>query len=126
MCINVGEATCSDWVINVITKEASSVLYTIFIIYCIILLYLSKMKRQDRHSGNTLTSHLLGLPFKAQTLCGKVGSPLPMVGSLQYRSLTNFMYKFPLPTKLPIIIDLYSVESEKKNIQNGGLSCRLK
>ena len=54
-------------------------------------------------SGDTLASHLSGRQFKAQTLCGKVGSGLLMVGSLQYRTLTNCMYRFPLPTKLPIV-----------------------
>ena len=34
-------------------------------------------------SGNTLTSHLWGWWFKPRTLCGKDGSFLPMVGSLQ-------------------------------------------
>ena len=38
------------------------------------------------------------------SLCGKVGSSLPMVGSLQYRTLTNCLYWFHLPIKLPIII----------------------
>ena len=37
-------------------------------------------------------------------LCGKFGSCLLMVSSLQYRTLTNCMYRFPLPTKLPIVI----------------------
>ena len=35
---------------------------------------------------------------------GKVGSCLPVVDSLQYRTLTNCMYWFPLPTKLPVVI----------------------
>ena len=38
------------------------------------------------------------------TLCGKVGSYFPMVCNLQYRTLTNCMYWFPLPTKLPMMI----------------------
>ena len=29
---------------------------------------------------------------------------LRMVSSLQYRTLTNYMYWFPLPTKLPVVI----------------------
>ena len=35
---------------------------------------------------------------------GKVGSCLPMVSILQYRTLTNCMYWFPLPTKLAVEI----------------------
>ena len=56
-------------------------------------------------SGNTLASHLWGrgsIPVKA--LCGKAGSCLPMVGSLQYRTLANSMYWFPLPIQLPVVI----------------------
>ena len=37
-------------------------------------------------------------------LSGKAGSCLPLVGSLQYRTLTNCMYWFPLPFQLPIVI----------------------
>ena len=43
-------------------------------------------------SGNTLISHLGGQRLKPWTLCEKVGSFLPMVGSLQYRTLTNCTY----------------------------------
>ena len=32
------------------------------------------------------------------------GNSLPLVGSLQYRSLTNSMYWFPLPFQLPVVI----------------------
>ena len=35
---------------------------------------------------------------------GKAGSCLPLVGSLQYRTLTNCMYWFPLPFQLPVMI----------------------
>ena len=42
--------------------------------------------------GNTLTSHLWDRRFKPWTLCGRVGSCLPMVGSLQYRTLTHQLY----------------------------------
>ena len=35
---------------------------------------------------------------------GKAGSCLPLVGSLQYRTLANYMYWFPLPFQLPIVI----------------------
>ena len=51
-----------------------------------------------------LTSHLWGLQVKPRTLCGKVGSCLPMLCSLQYRTLTNYMYWFPLPIKIPAMI----------------------
>ena len=35
---------------------------------------------------------------------GKVGSCLPLVGSLQYRTLRKSMYWFPLPFQLPVVI----------------------
>ena len=35
---------------------------------------------------------------------GKAGSCLPLVGSLQYRTLANYMYWFPLPFQLPVVI----------------------
>ena len=35
---------------------------------------------------------------------GKAGSCLPLVGSLQYRTLANFMYWFPLPFQLPVVM----------------------
>ena len=56
-------------------------------------------------SGNTLASHLCGrgsIPVMA--VSGKAGSCLPLVGSLQYRTLTNYMYWFPLPFQLPVVI----------------------
>ena len=56
-------------------------------------------------SGNTLASHLWGwgsIPVTASS--GKAGSCLPLVSSLQYRTLTNYMYWFPLPFQLPIVI----------------------
>ena len=55
-------------------------------------------------SGNTLASHLLGqgsVPGTASS--GKAGSCLPLVGSLQYRTLMSCMYWFPLPFQLPIV-----------------------
>ena len=55
-------------------------------------------------SGNTLASHLWGRWLKPRTLCGKAGSCLPMVSSLQYITLTNCMHWFLLPTKLPVVI----------------------
>ena len=56
-------------------------------------------------SGNTLASHLCGrgsIPVMA--VSGKAGSWLPLVGSLQYRTLANYMYWFPLPFQLPVVI----------------------
>ena len=55
--------------------------------------------------GALVHTHLLPLRSVVQTwtLCGKVGICLPMVSSLQYRTLTNCMYWFPLTTKLPIV-----------------------
>ena len=46
----------------------------------------------------------LRLAVQTQTLCGKIGSCLPMVGSLQCRTLINCLYWFPLPTKLHVVI----------------------
>ena len=37
-------------------------------------------------------------------LSGKAGSCLSLVGSLQYRTLMNCMYWFPLPFQLPVMI----------------------
>ena len=56
-------------------------------------------------SGNTLASHLCGrgsIPIMA--VSGKAGSCLPLVGSLQYTTLANSMYWFPLPFQLPVVI----------------------
>ena len=50
-------------------------------------------------SGNTLASHLCGrgsIPVMA--ISGKAGSCLPLVGSLQYRTLANYMVSSALPT----------------------------
>ena len=55
-------------------------------------------------SGNMLASYLWGWQFEPETLCGKIGSCLLLVDSLQYRTLTNCMYWFPLPIQLPIVI----------------------
>ena len=52
-----------------------------------------------------LASHLWGwgsIPVMASS--GKAGSCLPLVGSLQYRTLANLMYWFPLPFQLPVVI----------------------
>ena len=65
-----------------------------------------KQNRGPRwQSGNTLASHLCGwgsIPVMA--VSGKAGSCLPLVGSLQYRTLANYMYWFPLPFQLPVVI----------------------
>ena len=56
-------------------------------------------------SGNTLASHLCGrgsIPVMA--VSGKAGSCMPLVGSLQYTTLANSMYWFPLPFQLPVVI----------------------
>ena len=46
---------------------------------------------------------------------GQVGSCFPMVGSLPYRTLTNCMYWFPLPIKLPVVTwHIQCVESDVK------------
>ena len=55
--------------------------------------------------SNTLASHLCGrgsIPVMA--VSGKAGSCLPLVGSLQYTTLANSMYWFPLPFQLPVVI----------------------
>ena len=55
--------------------------------------------------STTLASHLCGrgsIPVMA--VSGKAGSCLPLVGSLQYRTLANYMYWFPLPFQLPVVI----------------------
>ena len=49
--------------------------------------------------------HLCGrgsIPVMA--VSGKAGSCLPLVGSLQYTTLANSMYWFPLPFQLPVVI----------------------
>ena len=66
---------------------------------------LHQKKGSRWQSGNTLASHLCGrgsIPVMA--VSGKAGSCLPLVGSLQYRTLANYMYWFPLPFQLPVVI----------------------
>ena len=59
--------------------------------------------------GNTLISHLWGLQFKPRTLCGKVGSCLPMVGSLQCWTWTpTVCTDFLCPQTYPSWYNLYS------------------
>ena len=56
-------------------------------------------------SGNTLASHLWGRgSILGTATSGKAASCLPLVGSLQYRTLTNCMYWFPLPFQLAVVI----------------------
>ena len=59
------------------------------------------------HGGRvvTLASHLCdrgSIPVMA--VSGKAGSCLPLVGSLQYTTLANSVYWFPLPFQLPVVI----------------------
>ena len=80
--------------------------------YCVVLtpeqilkLSIPKYRGPRWQSGNTLASHLCGrgsIPVMA--VSGKAGSCLPLVGSLQYRTLANYMYWFPLPFQLPVVI----------------------
>ena len=69
-------------------------------------LHLQSVRQGPRwQSGNTLASHLCSrgsIPVMA--VSGKAGSCLPLVGSLQYRTLANYMYWFPLPFQLPVVI----------------------
>ena len=57
------------------------------------------------HGGRVVTLSPLRLGSVPSTASsGKAGSCLPLVGSLQYRTLTNCMYWFPLPFQLPVVI----------------------
>ena len=60
------------------------------------------------HSGRVVTlsppTSEAGVRFPAWPQVGKAGSCLPLVGSLQYRTLTNCMYWFPLPFQLPVVM----------------------
>ena len=58
-------------------------------------------KGSRQSSGKTLASHLRDQSSNPSlTSCGKAGSCLPLVGSLQYRTWTNCMCWFPLPFQL--------------------------
>ena len=62
---------------------------------------------QSGHGGRVVTLAFTPLrpgfdPFTASS--GKAGSCLPLADSLQYRSLTNSMYWFPLPFQLSVVI----------------------
>ena len=70
---------------------------------------------QRWQSGNTLASHLWDQDtVPGPTSNGKAGSCLPLVGSLQYRTLTNCMYWFPLPFQLPVVIWLVQCWKRRK------------
>ena len=60
------------------------------------------------HGGRvvTLSPHTseVGGLIPMTALSGKAGSCLPLVGSLQYTTLANSMYWFPLPFQLPVVI----------------------
>ena len=45
----------------------------------------------------------IGIRFPARPQVGNAGSCLPLVGSLQYRTLTNCLYWFPLPFQRAVL-----------------------
>ena len=47
---------------------------------------------------------LISHSIPVMAVSGKAGSCSPLVGSLQYRTLANYMYWFPLPFQLPVVI----------------------
>ena len=69
---------------------------------------INAQKDSGGHGGRVVTfspptSEVVGsIPVMA--LSGKAGSCLPLVGSLQYTTLANCMYWFPLPFQLPVVI----------------------
>ena len=87
-----------------IFTSTSSLCFCVLIVYvCFIFLCVCEGPRWQ--SGNTLASHLWGrgsIPVMA--LSGEAGSCLALVGSLQYTTLANSMYWFPLPFQLPVMI----------------------
>ena len=60
------------------------------------------------HGGRVVTllppTSEVGGSIPVTALSGKAGSCLPLVGSLQYITLANSMYWFPLPFQLPVVI----------------------
>ena len=60
------------------------------------------------HGGRVVTlsppTSEAGGSIPVMAVSGKAGSCLPLVGSLQYRTLANYMYWFPLPFQLPVVI----------------------
>ena len=79
--------------------------YSLFLYNCTINVKRGHVGSVVTHSPPT--SGVSGLTPK--TYVGKLVVVLPMVSSLQYRTLTSCMYWFPLAIKLPV--NLYSVES---------------
>ena len=62
----------------------------------------TKTKEGARNKGNP---YFLRVPWNKGGLVNTdPGSCLPLVSSLQYRTLTNCMYWFPLPFQLPVVI----------------------
>ena len=60
------------------------------------------------HGGRVVTlsppTSEVGGSIPVTALSGKAGSCLLLVGSLQYKTLANSIYWFPLPFQLPIVI----------------------
>ena len=60
------------------------------------------------HGGRVVTllppTSVAGVRFPAWPQVGKLVVACLLVGSLQYRTLTNCMYWFPLPFQLPVVI----------------------
>ena len=60
------------------------------------------------HGGRVVTlsppTSEAGVRSPSRPYVGKPGSCLPLVGSLQYRTLANSMYWFPLPFQLPVVL----------------------
>ena len=60
------------------------------------------------HGGRVITlsppTSEIGVRVPSPTSSGEAGSCLSLVVSLQYRTLTNCMYRFPLPFQLPVVI----------------------
>ena len=60
------------------------------------------------HGGRVVTlsppTSEVGGSIPVTALSGKAGSCLALVGSLQYTTLANSMYWFPLPFQLPVVI----------------------
>ena len=60
------------------------------------------------HGGRVVTlsppTSEAGVSVPGMASSGKAGSCLPLVGSLQYRTLMNCIYWFPLPFQVPVMI----------------------
>ena len=70
-------------------------------LYCMYLAY-------GGHGGRVVTlsppTSEAEVRFLARPQVGKLVVCLPLIGSLQYRTLMNCMYWFPLPFQLPVVI----------------------